>query len=505
MRLESKNTEAPGSLPARPGPLWVTAQITALSFHIPLLILISRQRAALEPESLLFVAISLTGLAIFAHMILTRIIGSGWSALAYVSVSLVIFWHWPEDFGGGWLIGTILWALSLAGVSSVARNRYFAIGSLAVSVTFTGVLTGFLVVETISAPPPVVDGKEAVPLVELADTPDITLIVLDGYGRRDIMRDLYGHDNSGFLGQLENEGFDVADRSTTPYSITHLAIPALLEMALVHEPGDHLSPSDQSAVKQIISGDNNLVRILKGAGYQYIHSEADSRLHSCGHFVDLCLRGPALDITMFLALQRTPLDPLLYPTSGGPNTALALDRIETIRRGSIDSEEIDPTSPVFSFWHLPLPHPPMFLDRDCELRVDEDLSGMTLLRSGDTAELLERRKEAWIDQVECTNGVMLDYLSRVDDDEIILIVSDHGPDSTFAVAGDLDRDQLNERLSNLTAARLPQGCRGRLPEDIQLQNLFRVVLGCLAGRDIALLENRTFAAGFTGPIVEVGP
>ena len=48
--------------------------------------------------------------------------------------------------------------------------------------------------------------------------PNIYYIILDGYARADVLRDLYGFDNSEFIADLQERGFFVAHRSTSNYA-----------------------------------------------------------------------------------------------------------------------------------------------------------------------------------------------------------------------------------------------------------------------------------------------
>ena len=48
--------------------------------------------------------------------------------------------------------------------------------------------------------------------------PDIYFIVLDGYGRSDVLKEFYGYDNSDFLRGLKEKGFYVAQDSMANYS-----------------------------------------------------------------------------------------------------------------------------------------------------------------------------------------------------------------------------------------------------------------------------------------------
>ena len=66
---------------------------------------------------------------------------------------------------------------------------------------------------------------------------DIYYIVLDGYARGDILKEIYAYDNQPFLTQLEELGFYVADSSYANYNQTRLSIPSALNMAYMQDLG----------------------------------------------------------------------------------------------------------------------------------------------------------------------------------------------------------------------------------------------------------------------------
>jgi hypothetical protein len=60
--------------------------------------------------------------------------------------------------------------------------------------------------------------------------PDIYYIILDAYGRSDIIKTLYDYDNSDFINSLESLGFYVADCSQSNYAQTELSLASSLNM-----------------------------------------------------------------------------------------------------------------------------------------------------------------------------------------------------------------------------------------------------------------------------------
>ena len=492
-----------------PPVLWALLQIAALSLHMPLGLMTGSQRALASVSGVVIVSLGTATVFTGLYFLIRRIVGSGWRALALVSVAIVLFWHGssPAGLTGvlGWTSSLILAALVFTAAYRFAERRLFKLATFVGAMTMAITLIVLTVVDTVTTPEPVVGATSVIPDISLTSTPDIYLVLLDGYGRADVLDDLYSYDNSSFMDDLRASGFDVAPSSSSNYTITHLSLPSLLEMSYMNEPLDYMNNSDLQALARVTSGDNTLVRTLKDAGYTYVHGDSDHWFNTCGPSVDVCLPGPLLDVTGHTLLATTPVGDLFYPVSGDPTTALNRTRIDEMTSWSDVRPQTD--DPVFAFLHLVLPHPPLFLDRECAVRVDPELGGR-ILNDGRIDEAhLQRRKDAWVEQLECANKTVFEFLGQIDDEAVVVLTSDHGPDSAFVIESadpeDLTTDLLRERLPTLTAVRMPESCRGTLPEDIHTVNLFRRVLGCLSDTELDMLDSRYFAASFGGSIVEL--
>ncbi len=70
---------------------------------------------------------------------------------------------------------------------------------------------------------------------QLKSTPDIYYIILDSYTRADILKEELDFDNSGFIEQLEEVGFYVADCSRSNYNSTKTSIITALNMSYLPE------------------------------------------------------------------------------------------------------------------------------------------------------------------------------------------------------------------------------------------------------------------------------
>jgi hypothetical protein len=76
--------------------------------------------------------------------------------------------------------------------------------------------------------------------------PDVYYIILDGYSRDDILKELYGYDNSGFYKQLKDLGFVIPDCAQSNYARTALSISSALHMDYVQNFSTLYKQGDQS-------------------------------------------------------------------------------------------------------------------------------------------------------------------------------------------------------------------------------------------------------------------
>ena len=65
--------------------------------------------------------------------------------------------------------------------------------------------------------------------------PDVFYILLDGYGREDILTEFYNYDNSEFLEGLAEKGFFIASKSRSNYSNTITSLASSINMKYLEE------------------------------------------------------------------------------------------------------------------------------------------------------------------------------------------------------------------------------------------------------------------------------
>jgi hypothetical protein len=238
-----------------------------------------------------------------------------------------------------------------------------------------------------------------------------------------------------------------------------------------------------------LGGDNRLVHTMNDLGYETTMIEAGWSWSHCGEQYDVCVPSAFLDEGTFRVIGRSLAGPAMterYANAFTVGARHAMNWLLDDLWGTASG-----TEPRFVFGHVMAPHPPLFLDENCEVVFDLERAGV-LLNNGFTDS--DRRKELYLDQAECVTSFMLDFASRATSDDVVIFVADHGSDSTNQLlrpGSEWTEEDSYERLSVLAAVRAGS-CQ--LNEPIFLPNLIRAVLDCVAGEPpTPAVEDRMFA------------
>jgi len=325
-----------------------------------------------------------------------------------------------------------------------------------------------------------------------ASRPDVYFVVLDGYGRGDVLEGLYGWSNQAFLGELRDQGFFVPEGARANYSMTAASVPSALAMDYL--VGQGVVPDDalRLALYRFSQGDNPVVDTLKGIGYQYVHIESGWDGSRCGDNVDVCYKSNFFDEASWTLASRTVLAAPLRARYGHAFSQNGLRSLDSLSREAATSR----VAPRLVFAHVLLPHPPLKLDSRCEVRLDRRPEGGAVgARSLAGTRELQLRKSAYVEQVECVNQKVLRFLEGLGDDTLVFMTGDHGPDSDgqpSLAPEDWTESDIFERFSVLSAYRLPEGCQDHLDQNVDLINGMRIMVGCALGVELPSLPSQSF-------------
>jgi len=264
-----------------------------------------------------------------------------------------------------------------------------------------------------------------------SEAPDVYYIILDGYGRSDILLNQIGFDNSSFLDGLRSEGFYIADCSQSNYGMTALSLASSLNMNYVTALGDEFTPDN-------INRYSPLWRLIKNSateatfrqmGYRIVAFETGydwTELQDAEYFFgppkrglsgfeSLVLRDSAAvildDMGVFDPFRLTPEDQkrelILY----------VLDKMKSLA-------EIP--GPKFVFIHLVIPHQPFVFGPNGEslaiaqrtLNEDKYYSrGDYLLGYGNQVRFISKK----------IPDLMAQIIQNSATPPVIIIQGDHGP------------------------------------------------------------------------------
>lgn len=487
--------------------------IAAFSLFSPLSLLAVNAPRDAPPGKFLLVASVAFAVAGGLAVMVARWLGRR-RATALASACLLVFFSWsilreagrrfPADLGASVALGVLVlmaWAAWRFGRSPAYQRFLAAVGVGLMAAPLPALFTWYAGDRVVIEVAPAITAEARTP------SPDVFFIVLDGYGRADILEEFYGFSNREFIEELERRGFQVPVHSRANYSATASSISSLLAMDHLVERGQTPDHRLVQALHDVIGGDNPVVGTLKASGYHYVHIESGWDGARCGEQVDSCYEAAFLDEAMWTLVGRTPLAPLAAERYGHAFSLNGLRSLDALHREATTDRQ----QPRMVFGHVLIPHPPLPLNAACGVRPEPQPAGPAvgarfLLGTSE----LDDRRAAYVEQVECANARLLRFLDEVDEDALVFITGDHGPDSFGQLKfhpSEWTEHDIRERFSVFSAYRLPAQCRPAIVPDIDLINGMRAVLGCAVGTELAPRDSRSFifplADGPPHPVTEI--
>jgi len=348
------------------------------------------------------------------------------------------------------------------------------------------------------APAPVSLGEQALD----AGAHTVLFLVLDAYGRADVLDEFYGIDNADFLDALAKRGFEVAEDARSDYSHTYASVSSMLALGPVFEPGP-IDDRDRSLVRQVLSGDNAMFSAFTAAGYQITVFQNAWSGSQCGEVVARCVRNGFLRSTVYRLGLLTMLRPILVDNVPDPFPTQSLELLQALPDVFTGSSD----TPRMVFVHVNVPHAPLQLTRDCGLAVTD--TGWNTFVQQLAPDIVESRSTALRAQMDCVNRLTLralDALLAFDPEAMVVVTADHGP-MPFVMdvtpAGVPPSNAIHGRFGILLATRMPAPCGAgaRTP-----MNAARTLTDCAAGTLLGQGPTRMMFVPpeeFTGHSVEV--
>ncbi len=417
-----------------------------------------------------------------------------WIALcSYGHVVTIIFQYrlWPPAWGVQRFV-LALYALGLtAAIWRIARSRHVPTTATTILNTVGGTLIAVNLSILVAWQLAHRDGGHQQADHRAADTRnldpdarrDIYYIVLDAFGRDDVLRDRFGLTGRTLTDRLEERGFFVARESVSNYASTFLSLTASLNMRYVTD-----MPPDESAWHMFNEQieDNEVLRFLDAHGYTTAHFRSGKGITNDNPRADLRFRGGHLDELSTLLLESSLLAPALRGLLDSDRRATvlyALDRLPSIARMP---------EPTYTFAHILCPHPPFLFRADGTPQPQP----------------VTDTRRAYLEQVTFISDRILgivDQLLATEPEPIIVIQGDHGPSSsvdwnTSSPAWQPTPALVGERMVILNAVNLPERDAATvLGAELSPVNTFRLIFASYFGADLPRLPDRAFFSSYAYP------
>ena len=339
------------------------------------------------------------------------------------------------------------------------------------------------------------------------DLPNIYYIILDGYARQDVLRDLYAYDNSPFLDHLRGKGFFVAERARSNYCQTSLSLASSLNYSYLDKLAARVGydANDRAPLQRAIAN-SAVVRTLRAHGYHIVafaSGYADTELRNADRYISMAGRWMP-DAFEQLLLNTTPIPYWAYWLEALPNWADLHRKRLLATLDALPEAAGEQEGPVFVFAHIVAPHPPFIFGPQGEEIEPVGTIGLSdgdhLVKPG-LLEAEEYRRH-YRDQLAFISrrvqGMVDALLANASRPTVILLQADHGPGSSLHWEDPAATD-VRERLAILSAYYFPDGQSAELYEDITPVNTFRVLLNHYLGTNYPLLEDRSYFSRWKHP------
>lgn len=314
------------------------------------------------------------------------------------------------------------------------------------------------------------------------ERPDIYYIILDAYGREDVLQSLLGYENSDFLNALRQRGFYVAGCSQSNYAYTDFSITSSLNYDYLDTLGvsnsrpDRIALLKHSALRAFLE-ENGYKTVAFPTGWPFTEWE-DADLY-------LDFDRPLTALTEFESLLlNTTMARVVYDSMSVDRGAASHKDLRRLRVLSLLEKikqlpQLDGN--LFVFAHIVVPHLPYTFGPDGGVPVYDGKNAT-----------YEETGQAYIGQMQFINQEILKVVDALQADAdvppIIIIQGDHGPLPDLA-------KEAGERMPILNAYYLPGvDMEKDLYPSISPVNSFRVVLNSYFGQQLPLLDDRSYFA-----------
>jgi hypothetical protein len=332
--------------------------------------------------------------------------------------------------------------------------------------------------------------------------PDVYYIILDMYGRDDVLLERFDYDNSVFLTQLEDLGFYVARCSVTNYNMTELSIASSFNMNYLDQLGDQYvaGNTDRSGLPSLIH-QSAVRKIFEQMGYKIVNFETGftfTEMRDADYFLtpspsQYAKNRKGIEVNPFESMLLKSTAFVLVTDAQAKWTTPVKDALDTRRAHIVRQTFVlntlpklseNQTEPKFVYAHILIPHPPFVFSKNGISLTFPGNDGAT--EKGPTA---KDYRVGYRNQLDYINAKIIPILDQIIRNSktppIIILQGDHGVDP--------------KRSFNLNAYYFPGQAKADLYPTISPVNTFRLVFDDYFGGTYPLLTDTNYASTDSKP------
>jgi len=311
--------------------------------------------------------------------------------------------------------------------------------------------------------------------------PNVFFIILDAYGRQDVLLNEFGYDNTPFLTSMQEKGFLLVEGSQADYDNTLQSMSSCLQMNYLDDP--EVLQWQGKRIRDLMY-DGPVHSTFRAQGYSVCAISAGFSMIEPTQAVDVLVRpgffAPVVGQFEAHVVNLTPVpeisgmfDMNIVNYMWRQKLLHSIHNIETPLAMGLEK-------PIFVQAHILCPHAPFVFDS--KGNAYESTGKFTLDESGSAN--MERRRLEYVAQLQGLNHHIERAIDRVlansIDPPIIVVISDHGPPKPLTT--------VEGRQSNLCLLHLPGIDSSQIPQDLHMVNLFRLIFNLYFDAELPLLE-----------------
>lgn len=402
-----------------------------------------------------------------------------------------------------WIAIAILWLLNITCIAWIFRQKNISTQIVQFIQVFGLVLITIPLITTITTPQlaPTAIQPTNQPLIwnSSAPLPDIYYIILDAYGRDDLLQQLFDFDNTPFIQSLEQRGFYVARQSPSNYSQTPISLSSSLNMRYINDVATAAGTDEYSRSYYLdLIQHNQVMQLARNLGYTTISFDSGTNQTNASNVSDKVIRMPFdltpiereyINLTPLAVINQSFYQKIQYKLHA-QKINFNLDQIKLIAQNP---------AATFTYAHILSPHAPFIFNADGTLRINSGLFSLQPQSSGLTK---SQYSEGYTNQISYLNSRVIDIvdtiLNQTNAPPIIIIQGDHGSDMTINWENPTP-EQVNERMSILNAYLFPAADPAIFSPNLSPVNSFRLLFNTYFGGEYEMLPNHRYYTTYTHP------